>query len=370
MSWIASHGGGDDPRRTVHSRRTLSASLLVLVIATAGCESSVLAPSGTPESPGLSTAATPAPSASPWALDAHVVARIELPYPGDGIPPPDAQTPPNGWVAVTRTDAWVVVGEAGDHLVRIDLGANAVTGVVSAGMPVLPIAGRTGVWLWGPVGVGPSPPSKVLRVDETTLELEAFELAVPATRMVVGEDAIWALASDRLLKLDPENVEEIGSVPTAAWDLTSACGAIWVTDYVDAANSERGLLARVDESTMKIRDPIEVPAGVLFGAAGRCWYRSGIVLSELQGRELADVRIGPTLVVGDAFWTTPTPGWIQRLDPLTGADVGPIWRLDPADTRPNADGISDWRLLSAGGSLWLLNWDRLVRYDISTEEPG
>jgi hypothetical protein len=340
------------------------------VIATARCESSVLAPSGTLESPGPSTAATLAPSASPWALDVPVVARIELPYPGDGIPPSDAQTPPNGWVAVTRTDVWVVVGEAGDHVVRVDLATNAVAGDVSAGMPVLPIAGRTGVWLWGPVGVAPSPSSKVLRVDVATLELESFEFAAPATRVVVGEDAIWALASDRLLRLDPESGEEIGSVPTEAWDLTSACGAIWVTNHMDATDSESALLARVDESTMTIVDPIEVPAGVLFGAAGRCWYRSGVVLYELKGSELVNVRVGPTLVVGDAFWTTPTPGWIQRLDLLAGADIGPVWRLDPADTRPNTDGISDWRLLSAGGSLWLLNWDRLVRYDISTEELG
>ena len=69
---------------------------------------------------------------------------------------------------------------------------------------------------------------------------------------------------------------------------------------------------------------------------------------------------------GDTLWSWSNNG-LQRIDPLTGGVVGPGWRLPDDDVRVVIPKIgSDWQLLSADGSLWLLRNDELIRYAIPT----
>lgn len=71
-------------------------------------------------------------------------------------------------------------------------------------------------------------------------------------------------------------------------------------------------------------------------------------------------------MAGDTLWNTTASGLIQRIDPRTGAATGEAWQLPAEDLHRDPKGQADWRLLSAGGSLWLLGGDRIVRYDIPT----
>jgi hypothetical protein len=292
---------------------------------------------------------------------------VQLPYPGAAGAPPDIETPPPGHIVVTPDDIWVVVG-LDDHLARVDLATNEVTDLITLGIPVVPMAGGAGLWLFGPVGVAPSPPSSTLfRVDAGSLELSRFEFDHPINRMVVGDDAVWVLDGRRLIKVDPLTGDIAASRRVVAWDLEAACGGIWV-DVSETANWDVGtrLLARVDQASATILDPIEVPTGELLTAAGRCWIQAGIQLYELTGTEVQQIRIGNTFIAGDSFWKMIVPGLIQRIDPATLAAIGPRWRLDPDAFRPDFKGATDWHLFSADGSLWLANGYELVRYDIST----
>jgi len=359
----------------VHPRRTLSASL-VLAIALAACgpPSSVpsgcetAGPSATPcgPEPSQPAATTPATAPATPAIEtrsAVITSRITLPYPGPSTPDPWAQTPEREHVVVTADALWIIVNF--EHLVQVDLASNQVTAVESLGMPVRPSVGGAGLWLYGPTDSAPISRSRLIRVDQATGALTHFPWGEPLDRMAVGRDGVWVIRSQHLYKLDPATTDELGSVPTSAWAFRAGCGELWLID--DDADGNEAML-RIDQKTMEVVARINA-VGRPVASADRCWL-VGDGLFQLTDETLKAVTTSPLIDAGDCFWREVGTGRIQRYDPVSATLTGPRWQLDPDDLQPSVKGESNWLLISAGGSLWLLNRDQLIRYDISTEAPG
>jgi hypothetical protein len=126
---------------------------------------------------------------------------------------------------------------------------------------------------------------------------------------------------------------------------------------------------RVDQETLGVIGRIDA-VGQPVGSGGRCWLFNDSGLSELSGDTLQLVTESPLINAGDSFWREVGTHLIQRYDPVAAALTGPRWQLDADDLESSVKGEPDWLLVSAGGSLWLLNRDQLIRYDIPTAGSG
>jgi hypothetical protein len=297
-------------------------------------------------------------------LPAPIISRITLPYPGPDTPDPWPQTPERGHVVVTADALWIIVNF--EHLVRVDLASNQVTAVESLAMPVRPSFGGAGLWLYGPTDSAPISRSRLIRVDQDTGALTRFPWGEPFTRMAVGRDAVWVLRSERLYKLDPATTDELGSVPSDAWAFRTGCGQLWVID--DDADGNEAML-RIDQETLQVAGRIDT-VGQPVVSGGRCWLFDGSGLFELSDGALEPVTTSPLINAGDSFWVEVGGTLIQRYDPIAAALTGPRWQLDADDLQSSVKGEPDWLLISAGGSLWLLNRDQLIRYDIPADGSG
>jgi hypothetical protein len=273
------------------------------------------------------------------------------------------QTPGREHVVVTADALWVIVNF--EYLVRVDLASNQVTAVESLAMPVRPSFGGAGLWLYGPTDSAPISRSRLIRVDQATGALIRFPWGEPLDRMAVGRDAVWVIRSQLLHKLDPVTTEDLGSVPTGGSAFRTGCGELWVIDD-DADGNE--VMLRIDHETLQVVGRLDV-VGQPVASEGRCWL-FGDGLFELTDETLALVTSSRLINAADSFWVELGGNRIQRYDPIMGAPTGPRWQLDADDLRPSVKGEPDWLLISAGGSLWLLNRDQLIRYDISTEVAG
>jgi hypothetical protein len=300
------------------------------------------------------------PPADPSAKPADVLARIQLPYPGAETPPPWNHTPE---FAVTGEAIWAGVA-LGELIVRVDLETYEVA-TLSPPYPVSPVAGGAGLWLLGPVATQFVHDSSLLRVDEDSLETTEFEFGKPIQSVAVADDAVWVVRSGRLLKLDPRTAEVLASARTDGRAVRWVCGDVWV--IADTDIDERVVLGRVDGATAAVGDTIDAPPGILHEVGGRCWYVADAQLFELVDDALIDTGIVRRhQLVDGAMWSVLVGHVLQRFDPLTGTTVGPRWALDPVELEPDAKGRPDWQLISAADSLWLLNRDQLIRYDIPT----
>lgn len=304
--------------------------------------------------------ATPEPT-SPYA-PARVIARVLFPH-------PDPQTPADYQVAVTEDAIWVADAR-GAYLVRVDLALNRVTAIT----PIEPSALRAGdgqLWSVSPFDVAPSPPTLSLsRVDLATGTVE--EVAkVRIWKFAVGLGAVWAL-DEKLEKLDPATGRSIAAWPISAEDVAVGCGSLWTWTAVD---DQASTLSRIDPSSGTSLDNIALAGDPItpafLGTADACWLvgRKGV-------RAIVGSQLGPQVegccnltAVGDSLWGIEGSGQIHQIDPVTGK-TGNYWQLPSEDLAVNAKGSADWRLLSAGSSLWLLSGAEVVRYDISTTGGG
>ena len=332
----------------------------------------VLAGCGVTASPSSTpTAASATPLASVGPLVAPVVARISLPH-------PDAQTADEYQVAVTDDAIWIAGGGRESALTQVDVATNQVASDVRIEPALLSAAG-SGLWMLSPWGFIPGPASMDLsRVDLQTGQPQLVAEVPANLRMAVGQAGVL-LADGELRLLDAASGEVIrvidGQPPNG---ISVACGALWGWDLPPSENDLQWTLSRLDPETGQRLDQIHLPDGVHQGLTeidGLCWTNAG---SDLYGISPRDGSVITSTVpgtdkiqmAGGTMWSTSASGLIQRVDPRTGAPMGEAWQLPPEDQHRDPKGQPDWRLLSAGGSLWLLGGDRVVRYDIpASQDP-
>ena len=103
------------------------------------------------------------------------------------------------------------------------------------------------------------------------------------------------------------------------------------------------------------------------GFSGSCWLVSSDGIQQMVAGDLTGpVPIPPdssVVVVGDRLWQTTPGGLVGPFEAPTGS-ADSEWLLPPDDLAVGAKGTPDWLLISAGGSLWLLNRTEAVRYNV------
>jgi hypothetical protein len=349
LPWTPAHSA-------LRGRSASLASLLAAGLLFAACGTSSPSP-GSPTPAGL---ASPSPVPTTEYRDAQVLARIPLPH-------PDVQTAIPEEVAVTDQAIWVADARS-SHLVRIDLATNRVSADVAI-EPAILAAGAAGLWMLSPWGEAPSPPT----VDLSRVNLESGGVQVVAHiptsgSLAVGLGGVWVM--DDLLRLyDSATGHLLRQLPAAGLGVDVACGALWT--WQPGGEQTGWLLERLDPATGHPLAQIPLPDGVDFNLSdfdGLCWtYGTGTLYGIApDGSVVVQAPAGQAQIAGGTVWAWTTGGVVQRLDPRTGQGTGPAWRLPQQDLHQDPKGMPDWRLLSAGGSLWLLAGDEVVRFAIPT----
>lgn len=347
-----------------------AASVVVIAIGLAGLPRGGFSNRGV--APSLSSQATPSttavpssvPTASPLPAPrpAQVLARIRLPY-------PDAQTAFDEQVAVTDHAIWTVF--RGTHLVQISTITNSVVSDVSVDYPVL-AAGGGALWTLGPVGLIPGPDHTVLsRVDLSTGVPHAIARVSPNPWWDAGLGGVWVLVNNRELWLLDGTTGDVlrhlaprGGLMT---NLSIGCDSLWAWRSGDGSNET---LQRLDPETGEVLRDFRMPEDArrrVVEIDGSCWtLGDGSIYRLGQDGQVDSSRLsGHAWIAGASVWTIQNDV-LQRIEPSTGEPVGTAWRLPAQDVRVDIPKIGvDWQLLSAGGSLWLLRGDELIRYGIA-----
>jgi hypothetical protein len=314
--------------------------------------------------PSTTPAASPTPATGP--IPAQVIARIPLPN-------PQPQTPDTGAFVATSDAIWIVDAARESTLTQIGLATNSVISDVPIDPAILLVEdGR--LWMVSPVGGAPGPASYDLsRIDLSTGEPQVVTQIPASSSVAAGLGGVWVADSDLRL-LDPDTGEVIRTLPVEGEHRISvACGSLWAWGMPTGPQDLNWSLTRIDPATgAAVIDQIELPDGVqidLTEIDGLCWTYAG---RQLYGVSPTDGLVvttdvpgtGTLQIAGASVWRTTTDGIVQAIDPHTGLVLGPGWQLPAEDLHKDPKGMPDWRLLSAGGSLWLLSGDQVVRYDI------
>ena len=339
----------------MHTPRAVA--LVALAFAVGGCVTSPSrGPSLTPSPSSRVGSASPRPTAP--IVAAPVVARIQLP--SDGGAANDPRTPFPDEYAVSDGAIWITY-PLEPRLVRIDLGGNGISHVTPLDWAATVVVGAGGVWAYGPYGYAPGPDvASVFRVRPGTGELEPFaEIRDPGGHVAAAAGSVWADGEGGWWRLDPATGQRIAVIESQVYNLSEACESIW-------GHNDTDNLLRLDPVTLAVVGSYPTGTGFPIGSAERCWLVGDGGVQALTREDPlpspAPFR-SPLMPAGETLWVV-SGHVIQRFDPEIAAGVGPRWALDPQDIPPNVKGESDWRLLSAGGSLWLLNRDQLLRLDI------
>ena len=314
-------------------------------------------PVGPSTSHSPSTNSSTTPSAGADYRTAQVIARLPLPH-------PDAQTAFDERIAVTPEAIWVADASA-TYLVRIDVATNQVTSV-----PIDPsslAAGDAGLWMIGPVGGAPGPDTSDLsRVDLTTGRPTLVASIPPAGSIAVGLGGVWVADGDIRL-YDPDTGTLLRSFPNPGLEIDAACGALWSWDAPTPTGG--ATLMRLDPQTGEVLEEIPVPVmwHPLVQIGDTCWIGASPLIGIQPGHGVvASYILGAIQVAGSTVWQWNTDGQVAQIDVATGNRTGPVWQLPAQDLHADPKGEADWRILSAGGSLWVLGGDQIVRYDIPT----
>jgi hypothetical protein len=335
--------------------------VVVATLALVACSAN---PSPSATSAAISTAPSATASATavptPDIHEAVVIARIPLPQPAP-------QTALEHQTAVTNDAIWVQ-GASGRQLARIDLATNRVTATIPIEPSAL-VAGDGQLWSISPVDVAPEPPAITLsRIDLATGAVREVAQIPSASTLAVGLGAVWVIAVTDLIKIDPTTGRTLATWPTLARDVFVGCGAVWNFGFSESGS----FMAPVDVEAG--------PGGVvgtlpltlqfrpnMFGSADSCWLVDDYGVHPFVGGELAEPVLpaccGELAVVGNSLWLTAPDGLISRVDAATGA-VLERWAIPAQDLFLDPKGNPDWRLLSAGGNLWLLTGAEAIRFEI------
>jgi hypothetical protein len=308
--------------------------------------------------------AGPSAIATPAHREPEVLARIALPL-------PSAQTQGIG-VAVTDEAIFLTAYSDGSaYLARVDLATNEVTDIALDDLACLAAAGGA-VWMMSPCGAlqGPPPSVSLSRVDLGTGQPRLVVELDSVSAFAFGLGGVWA-ADGQLLLLDGESGAVMRRIPWSSFGLQVGCGELWGWSQSPDERNPGWLLDRLDPLTGDVLEEFVMPDTVspsLVEIDGVCWtHGPSDLYGVAPGADLV-VResVGATQFAGATSWTTTERGVVQQLDPTTGDVWGDAWQLPPQDLHLDPKGRPDWLLQSAGGSLWLLGGDQIVRYAIPT----
>ena len=245
----------------------------------------------------------------------------------------------------------------------------------------------------------------VAKVRIRILEPKAPEVRVgvaPLDAIAVGDD-VWTEnygdGSASIVDSATRRVTrvEVGGVPGG---IASGAGSVWITDFGD------GSVARFDPSGHVLArialggqsSGVAISGGIVYVAdyTGGLW-RIDASTNQPLGRTSLPGRAEAVAVGFGRVWVTNENGTVTTLDPVTGAVVGSpievgsdadgisltadaVWavalygqalvRIDPATsqvvTRVKTPGQASG-VLSAGGSVWVSNYDRgtVSRFDVA-----
>jgi hypothetical protein len=208
------------------------------------------------------------------------------------------------------------------------------------------------------------------RVDPSTGEVTA----TLASTYLIGSspDGIWVASAGAIKRLDPSTGQLLSSMRwTASGEPRFGCASLWSFSQDD----QHTYLARVDPTTGIASEPTSLDLLITYGpiaVEGQCWAMTGSGGASKRPTEIIwlnpdgsvfDTRFyeEPIVLLDAEFWIYRTDGTLQRLEPSSGATIGP--RFDLAIRPPQGDPTG---LFSALGSLWLYEGDQLVGFDVPT----
>jgi class 3 adenylate cyclase len=192
---------------------------------------------------------------------------------------------------------------------------------------------------------------QIVHIDATTnKQVDAIDLDVCCGGMVIDHGKLWALAANRLFRLDVET-SKVEEFPVGGDAITAGDGKVWVLSRALAT------LIPVDQSTGKVGDPIALPGTsptLVTYAFDALWVTDraeGVVTRiPVGGRGgTEDVEVGPEptgiAASKDAMWVANTgDGTVTKLDPFDASAVNTVG----VGGRPT-------RITVAFGSVWVTN---------------
>jgi YVTN family beta-propeller protein len=174
-------------------------------------------------------------------------------------------TSPTG-IAFTRGAGWVINGDWGGHLLRVDTKTGRKLNEIPVGNDPAAIASSGGD-LW----VTDAFDNTVSRIDRTGAVTAPIKVGRAPTSVAVGGGAVWVAdsADDDVKRIDPDTgtvltTVRVGHSPSA---IAIAAGAVWV------ASRDDGTISRVDPHSNKVVAKIKVggsPIGLAL-ARGLLW---------------------------------------------------------------------------------------------------
>jgi DNA-binding beta-propeller fold protein YncE len=237
-------------------------------------------------------------------------------------------------VAVAAGDVWVANSAEGT-VSRIDAKRLKVIQTIGIGAQATELAPAVGA-VWVATGLD----NTIVKVDALTggvLGTLSFPAAVDASAYAVaaGDDGVWAISSDRLVKLGPQTNRIVPRLRLTRCchglrDVAVGEGAVWLAD--------------TSEFVIRVSPRTGMPTGglnlgviptALAAAYGSVWAAS----SGLNSVRLTIWRIDPqTLRVIQTIWIGKEDSFLATVDMAAGAgaiwatnyDRGDLVRIDPA----------------------------------------
>jgi hypothetical protein len=332
---------------------------MALVIGVAACGPTPPTASPTSAVPSPAQPTPPMPSATPQRTPAPTLpVHVRVPFADESL-----QAPQPDEVAVAGGAIWIERLVGSDfRLLRFDPVTARITASIRLEYGVgLLTADDGSLWAVGPWGYAPGPESlTVSRINLTTGRLKSVA-DVPVGGVAVGLGSIWVAAHERLLRLDRATGKQVKRWDLDVDDVEVACGAVWARSLYDAG------LIRLDATTGAVDR--YAGEGPVYERQGECWRRVEGGLERIWPAPRMTTPAPGSYTIwfeGSTFWYR-TQGSMQRWDPAIGAGFGPTWTIDKQDISPYWKLGDDGVVLSAGGTVWLVNGFEIVGFDIPAD---
>jgi hypothetical protein len=281
--------------------------------------------------------------------------RVRIPFSD-----PELQAPDPREVAVAGGAIWIQRHGRGGRVGRFDLATREFTATVDIEYGVaLQVADDGSLWAVGPWGYVPGPRAyTVSRINLTTGRVKPIG-EVPVGDVSIGLDSIWVAPSAKLRQYDRAAGKLVRRWEVRSEQVDVACGAVWAWEW-------DGDLTRLDPAT-GVTNRYE-GQGPVYETEDGCWrwVSNGIQRVWPEPVETTVLAVSPIAFMqfeGTTFWQRAA-GVMRRWDPVTGEGVGTKWVLDDRDISPYWKLGDDGLVLSAGGSVWLVNGFEIVGFDI------
>ena len=202
--------------------------------------------------------------------------------------------------------------------------------------------------LWGRPAWGPAQSASASSPSPTPGMPVVSDVALPdglgASRIAIGEGAVWALASTGetdssvLVRIDPATNRVVGTTPLAPepWYVTAGAGAVWV------GFPSSSVIQRVDPATSEVTGQIQLPGdgiGAIAADDRAVWVEVFVDRSDLGQQNLASlVRIDPQ--TSEVVATIPLEG-LSAYDDEISIGAGGVWVAGVSLTGPSEERGAD-----------------------------